>query len=346
MQRDAGHDRETEGAQDVDRTLSHQARLVLVSGKGGVGKSTCAAALALAAVDSGQRVCLVEVEGRQTMARLFGTRPWDFTEREVRPGLWGLSIDPDASLAEYLEQFYGARRLSKLVVGSTAVEFATTAAPGIKDVLLIGKIADVERRQRDGKPGRHYDVVVVDAPPTGRLVSFLRAPEATTHLVSVGPIRNQAQRIVDLLVDHERTVLHLATLYEELPVQETLEAVEALEGLGVQIGAILANKVLDERLAAEEVEALASLDDAAVQRIVARAGLDLDGAGVRALRRAHADEAARLDQQEKSRAQLLEGLGRHPVVELGLIESPRFGEEELRRLAGTLADPPAATPAS
>lgn len=320
----------------MERPPLHQARLVLVSGKGGVGKSTCAAALALAAADAGLVTCLVEVEGRQTMARLFGTASWDFAELGVRPNLWGLSIDPDASLAEYLEQFYGARRLSKLVVGSTAVEFATTAAPGIKDVLLIGKIADVERRERDGKPGRRYDVIVVDAPPTGRLVNFLRAPEATTHLVSVGPIRNQAQRIVDLLGDRQRTVLHLATLLEEMPVQETLESVEALEALGVDVGAVLANRVLPERLDAAERRALAGLTDGDVRRIATGAGLALDPVGPGELRRAFQEETARLAQQDKSRARLIEGLGAHPVVELPLVPASRFGEAELHRLATSL----------
>ncbi|MFP5371537.1 MAG: ArsA-related P-loop ATPase, partial [Actinomycetes bacterium] len=206
------------------------ARLLIVTGKGGVGKSTVAAALALAGVRTGRKTCLVEVESRQTMAHLFATQPWDFTEREFRPGLWGLSVDSEASLAEYLDLFYGAGRLSKLVVGSSAVQFATTAAPGVKDVLLIGKVKEME--QRRGPDGRFvYDLIVLDAPPTGRIVNFLRAPEAAGELVGVGPIRQQAQSVVDMLVDPKRTRVELVTLLEEMPVQETVEAVAHLAAL-------------------------------------------------------------------------------------------------------------------
>ena len=189
-----------EGGNEVGTSELLAARLLLVTGKGGVGKSSVAAALALAGSRTGRRTCLVEVERRQAMARLFGTQPWDFTEREFRPGFHGMSIDPEDSLMQYLEQFYGARRLSRLLAGTSAVEFVTTMAPGISDVLLIGKVKEMERR-RDPDGRFHYDLIVVDAPPTGRIVNFLRAPEATTELVNMGPIRSQAQSVVDMLLD-------------------------------------------------------------------------------------------------------------------------------------------------
>ena len=173
-------------------------RLLLVTGKGGVGKSTTAATLAVAAARTGRRTCLVEVEERHTMPVLFDTEQWDFTEREVRPQLFGMAVDPEASLQQYLEMFYGAKRLSKLVVHSTAVEFATATAPGITDVLLIGKVKEIERR-RDADGRFHYDLVIVDAPPTGRIINFLRSPEATIELAGIGPVRQQAQSVADML---------------------------------------------------------------------------------------------------------------------------------------------------
>jgi anion-transporting ArsA/GET3 family ATPase len=240
-------------------------RLLLVSGKGGVGKSTLAGALALAAARAGRRTCLIEVEGRQTFSNLFETAPWGFDEREFRPGLHGLSIDPEASLTEYLAQFYGAQRITRLVARTPAVEFATQAAPGIKDVLLIGKVKEVERRRRpDGRFA--YDLVVVDAPPTGRIVGFLAAPDATTELVPVGPVRQQAQTVVEMLTDRRRTALLLATLLEEMPVTETVEGVAALGDLGVPLGPVLVNRVAQAVVDPRAAKAMAALEGADVQR--------------------------------------------------------------------------------
>jgi anion-transporting ArsA/GET3 family ATPase len=306
-------------------------RLLIVTGKGGVGKSTSAAALAVAAVRSGRRTCLVEVEGRQTMSRLFNTQPWDFEEREFRPGLFGMSIDPEASLAEYLEMFYGAKRISRYVVGTAAVEFATTAAPGIKDVLLIGKVKEMERRRDDD--GRfHYDLVVVDAPPTGRIVNFLRAPDATTELVNVGPIRQQAQSVVDMLLDGHRTHLQLVTLLEEMPVEETLESVHALRDLGVTLGPVLVNRVLPPRFDERASKALADLDAASVIRLLGDVGLDLDEDAAGALLGLGENHLARLDLQERMRERLGGALD-VPTLELPFLYSGEFSESEVGALA-------------
>jgi anion-transporting ArsA/GET3 family ATPase len=310
-------------------------RLLVVTGKGGVGKSTCAAALAVAGARAGRRTCLVEVEGRQTMARLFSTRPWDFEEREFRPGLFGLSIDPEASLANYLEMFYGARRISKLVVGSTAVEFATTAAPGIKDVLLIGKVNEMERRRGpDGRPA--YDLIVVDAPPTGRIVNFLRAPDATTELVNVGPIRNQANLLVDMLLDPARTHLQLVTLLEELPVQETVEGVRALRDLGMTVGPILVNRVLPDRF--DEGARKALTDDLApadLQAILAAEGLEVDEDGAAALRDLGVGELERSDLQRRLREDLSERVD-VPTLELPYLYTEGFTDREIGLLADVI----------
>jgi anion-transporting ArsA/GET3 family ATPase len=312
-------------------------RLVIVTGKGGVGKSTVAATLALAGVRSGRKTCLVEVENRQTMASLFDTQPWDFTEREFRPGLWGMSVDPEASLAEYLDLFYGAGRLGRLVVGSSAAQFATTAAPGIKDVLLVGKVKEME--QRRGPDGRFvYDLIVLDAPPTGRIVNFLRAPEAATQLVGVGPIRQQAQSVIDMLTDPVRTGVCLVTLLEEMPVQETLEAVGHLDELGVALGPVIANRVEAPRLGPEERDVVEDgPDPRELAALLAKAGLDADetvAAALVDLGRAHAE---RLDLQAEMRARLRDAIDL-PVLELPRLHSERFSSDEVAALADVVEE--------
>lgn len=319
---------------DVDDLFA--TRLLLVTGKGGVGKSACAAALAAAAVRAGRRTCLVEVEGRQTMARLFATGAWDFKEREFRQGLFGISVDAEASLGDYLDTFYGTGRFSKLVVGTTAAQFVTQAAPGITDVLLIGKVNEIERRRnRDGSPV--YDLVVVDAPPTGRIVNFLGAPEATTELVSVGPIRNQAKLVVDMLLDPARTHVQLVTLLEDLPVQETVEAIAALRGLGVAVGPVLVNRVLPDRFSEPARKALEDdLEPGDLAAALAQAGIEVGAAAAGALRDLGTDELGRADLQQRMRAELAARSGL-PSIELPYVHGERFGEREVGRLAGVLA---------
>jgi anion-transporting ArsA/GET3 family ATPase len=307
-------------------------RLLFVTGKGGVGKSTVAATLALTGVHSGRRTCLVEVEGRQTMAKLFGTQPWDFTEREFRPGLWGLSIDPEASLREYLDLFYGAGRLSRLVVGSSAVEFATTAAPGIKDVLLVGKVKEMERR-RDSDGRLHYDLIVVDAPPTGRIVNFLRAPEATTELVNVGPIRSQARAVIDMLLDPHRTNVVLVTLLEEMPVSETIDSARQLAELGVALGPVVVNRVRPERFDADARKAFVTdLEPEALTGLLVAAGLDAEVELAEGLRTEGEQHLGRLDLQDEMRVRLTDELN-GSTLELPFVYGERFGPDELERLA-------------
>jgi anion-transporting ArsA/GET3 family ATPase len=311
-------------------------RLLIVTGKGGVGKSTVAAALALAGASTGRRTCLVEVEGRQTFSRLFSTQAWDFTEREFRPGLWGLSIDADASLREYLAMFYGAKRLSRIVSNSSAVEFATTAAPGIKDVLLIGKVKEIERR-RDADGRFHYDLIVLDAPPTGRIVNFLRAPDATTELVNIGPIRDQAQTVIDMLLDPRRTHVQLVTLLEEMPVQETIESAAALTELGVTLGPVAVNRVLEERFDDATRKAFEAMDANAVQQVAAGADLELSADAAEALRTIGDTHLHRMDLQVRMRADLHKRL-RLPTLELPFLFGDTFGVDEVTKLAAIVEE--------
>jgi anion-transporting ArsA/GET3 family ATPase len=306
-------------------------RLLIVTGKGGVGKSTAAAAIAVAAAATGRKTCLVEVEGRQTFSRLFSTQSWDFDEREFRPGLWGLSIDPEASLREYLAMFYGAKRLSRIVTNSSAVEFATTAAPGIKDVLLVGKAKEMERRREpDGR--FTYDLIVLDAPPTGRIVNFLRAPDATTELVNIGPIREQAQTVIDMLLDPARTHLLLVTLLEEMPVQETVESAAALTELGVTLGPVLVNRVLTSRFTKPARKAFEALKASKVVTVAGGADLALDAQAGQALLDLGHMHLDRMALQERMRADLTKRLAL-PRLELPYIWGDHFGAEDITMLA-------------
>ncbi len=323
-----------EAAVDVTNLLDP--RLLIVTGKGGVGKSTVAAALALAGASTGRRTCLVEVEGRQTFSRLFSTQAWDFTEREFRPGLWGLSIDPEESLREYLDMFYGAKRLSRIVTNSSAVEFATTAAPGIKDVLLVGKVKEMERR-RDADGRFHYDLIVLDAPPTGRIVNFLKAPDATTDLVSIGPIRDQAQTLIDMLLDARRTHLQLVTLLEEMPVQETVESAAALTDLGVTLGPVIVNRVLQERFDEPTRKAFNDLDAAAVAAVAAEANLELSDDAAEELLSIGRTHLHRMDLQHRMRGDLTRKL-RLPMLELPYLFGEEFGPDEIGKLARVVED--------
>lgn len=314
---------------DAETILDH--RLLLITGKGGVGKSTTAATLAVAAARTGRRTCLVEVEERHTMPALFDTAEWDFTEREVRPGLFGIAVDPEDSLQQYLEMFYGAKRLSKLVVHTTAVDFATNAAPGIKDVLLIGKVKEIERR-RDPDGRFHYDLVIVDAPPTGRIVNFLRAPEATIQLVNIGPIRQQAQSVVDMLTDPARTRAVLTTLLEEMPVTETIEGARSLHELDVAVGPLIVNRVLPPRFDADVADHLTGVDSEHLAARAKSAGADIDAEAIETLV-SHADAyRARLALQDAMRQTLAEELAQ-PRIELPERFAEHFGPEEVNALA-------------
>ncbi|MCS0639285.1 AAA family ATPase [Streptomyces sp. LP05-1] len=228
-------------------------RLQVVSGKGGTGKTTVAAALALALAKEGKRTLLVEVEGRQGIAQLFETEPLPYEERKiaVAPGggeVYALAIDAERALLDYLQMFYKLGGAGRALKKLGAIDFATTVAPGVRDVLLTGKACEAVRR-RD-KQGRYlYDHVVMDAPPTGRITRFLNVNDEVAGLARIGPIHNQAQAVMRVLKSPE-TAVHLVTLLEEMPVQETADGIAELRAAELPVGAVIVNmvrpQVLDE----------------------------------------------------------------------------------------------------
>ena len=225
------------------------ARLHIVTGKGGTGKTTVAAAMAMALAGRGKKVLLAEVEGRQGISGVLDVPKLGDDEVQVATGprggvVMGLSVDPKAALLEYLQMFYKLGVAGGMLERFGVVDFATTVAPGLRDVLLIGKVYEAVRRRPTRKGVRHhevYDAVVLDAPPTGRIGQFLGVNDAMAGLAKVGPIKNQAESITTLL-QSPQTRVHLVTLLEEMPVQETVDAAAELRGLSLPLGGVFVNQ--------------------------------------------------------------------------------------------------------
>jgi anion-transporting ArsA/GET3 family ATPase len=315
-------------------------KLHVVSGKGGTGKTTVAASLALALAAGGRQVLLAEVEARQGIAQLFDTPPLPYEERRVavaRGGgeVYALAIDPEQALLEYLEQFFNLRRAGSMLRKIGAIDFATTLAPGVRDVLLTGKVMEAATRERRGG-GRLYDAVVLDAPPTGRIARFLNVNTEVASLTKMGPIRNQADSVMALL-QSPKTAVHLVTVLEEMPVQETVDGVKELRATGLQAGAVIVNMVREPLLPADRLDLVAAgqVDRAEIARGLKAAGLTDDPAVLVALAGEAADHAGRVKLEQQERA-VLEELDR-PTYELPLI-SDATELSGLQEIADRLAD--------
>ncbi len=301
-------------------------RLHVVTGKGGTGKSTVAAALALALASRGKNVLLCEVEGRQGIARMFDVDPLPYAERRIATGLVGpererggvvhaLHIDPESALLEYLSMYYKLGRAGRALDRFGVIEFATTIAPGVRDVLLTGKLYEATKRNARNKGAIEYDAVVLDAPPTGRITQFLGVTSELAGLARVGPIRTQSDNVTRLLRS-DRTAVHLATVLEEMPVQETADGIADLRAHGLPVGGVIVNLVRPQDLNARALTAVrkGQVDDTALAADLKRAGLEVDDTLVEDLLaegRDHAERRALEDGQRK----IVAGLG-VPTYEL------------------------------
>jgi anion-transporting ArsA/GET3 family ATPase len=292
----------------------------VVSGKGGTGKTTVAAALALALATEGKRTLLVEVEGRQGIAQLFETEAFPYEERKIAVapgggGVYALAIDAERALLDYLQMFYKLGGAGRALKKLGAIDFATTIAPGVRDVLLTGKACEaVRRKDKNGKYA--YDYVVMDAPPTGRITRFLNVNDEVAGLAKIGPIHNQAQAVMRVLKSPE-TAVHLVTLLEEMPVQETADGIRDLRAAGLPVGNIIVNMVRPTLLDEQAVRSVSGDRRKEVAKVLTRAGVSGSAKLVTPLLAEAAEHAERVELEREQRGVLAElGL---PTYELPLL---------------------------
>ena len=298
-------------------------RLIVVTGKGGVGKTTVAAALGLAAARLGKRTIVAEVSEQERLSGLFGRRALGHREGKLADGLHGISIDPDRAKEEWLRYQLKSSALAGLLGGSRIFQYLTAAAPGVDELVTIGKVWDLAQLERRVGGTRPYDLAIVDSPATGHGVALLRAPRTYAQIARVGPIAKQARSIHNFLADPRTTGVLAVALPEEMPVNETIDLRAGLRtDMGMDIHATVVNAVLPDRFKGREAKRLASLDG----RLSAAAR----GAVATALSE-HGRAAEQREQIERLRRD-----GGAPLVSLPFLFEPDLGPAEVSQLSECL----------
>jgi anion-transporting ArsA/GET3 family ATPase len=314
---------------DLARFCS-SARVMIVAGKGGVGKTTVTATLAAAAADSGLSVLIVEVEGKSGLAACFGRPPLGYEETELAPSVRGRTLTPDEALLDYLEN-HGLRRISKRLVRSGALEVVSTAVPGMKDILVLGKVKALELE-------RSADLILIDAPAAGHAVSFLMSPRGLGDAVRVGPVNKQSTEVIEMLSDPARCQVMLVTVPEETPVNELVDTAFQLEDrIGVQLGPVVVNSCYPDPGLPASVDEVQRLADELGVFVSPRETTDLVAAAE--FRR----ERYVLQQEQADRLAARLPL---PQVRLPFLFTAELGPPEIGTLAGTFAAQVEELPAS
>jgi len=242
-----------------------QRELLFVTGKGGVGKSTVAAALADLAARQGKRVLICEMDAKGAIAAAFEVADLGFEPTEVQPGLHAMAMNTEDSLREYLRVVARIPLVGRIGPLARTFDFVADAAPGVKEILSIGKVCYEVREH-------HYDLVVVDAEASGHIVAQIDAPRAIRELVQVGPVREQTEWMLQILGDADRTGLVVVTTPEEMPVAESVELVDKVRSTTeVDVAAVIANRVLPQWFSAADAEVFDALSASAPQALLAEA---------------------------------------------------------------------------
>jgi anion-transporting ArsA/GET3 family ATPase len=308
--------------EDVDTAgFCTQARVLIVAGKGGVGKTTVSATLAQMAADAGLRALVVEIEGKSGLGAAFGqSDALDYFERELAPNIRARTVTPDFALIEYLEE-HGLKRVGKRLAKSGALEVVSSAIPGIKDILVLGKVKALAREDP-------ADVIIVDAPAAGHAITFLASARGLLDAVRVGPIVEQAREVNDMLTNAEKCQVILVTLPEETPVNEVVETGFALEDrVGIKLAPLVMNGVYP----------VLDLDIGAI----ARAGVD--GSDAENLRAAAEFRLHRQALQAEQVTRLRDALPL-PQIVLPQLFSSALGAGDVRTLAAAMAEQVALLP--
>ncbi|HZJ26554.1 MAG TPA: ArsA-related P-loop ATPase [Acidimicrobiia bacterium] len=297
-------------------------RVLIVAGKGGVGKTTVTASVATIAARAGMSVLIVEVEGKSGLSAAFGQPNLGYEETQLAPRVRARTLTPDQALVDYLES-HGLRRISKRLSSTGTLDVIATAVPGMKDILVLGKVKSLEQ-------DRAADLILVDAPAAGHAISFLLSPSGLLDAVSVGPIRKQAADVTELLADPRRCQVLLVTIPEETPVNELVDTAFAIEDrVGISLAPVVMNACYPQ------------LDlETDVDKVLA----DADAAGVFVSHReaGHLSDAARFrTERQQIQAAQIERLSAAlplPQIRLPFLFSTDLGPTQIDLLADAMSD--------
>ncbi|MFL5869857.1 MAG: ArsA family ATPase [Solirubrobacterales bacterium] len=299
-------------------------QLVFVTGKGGVGKSTVAAALALRSARAGRRTILCEVGAAEHVSHTFHRAEIGYHEVELADNLWAISIDPDESMREYLLLQLKVRAMRDLLYRSRIFSYLAAATPGLKELVTIGKIWELTLDDRKVSKGRKYDLVIVDAPATGHGVGFLQTPRTFANVARVGPLRQQAETLDAFIRNRRRAGVAIVALPEEMPVNETAMLERTLEGeVGVQVDKIICNGLYPERFSDADAERLSEVAES------------VNGAARAACRSAVSEH--RRATAERDQLARLEQLTQTPVTTLPYLFAEELGMDEIGELSELVA---------